>query len=93
MKPLMTPEKIRGVRDVTYDDHTARLNVYQTVSGSAYMKVYGWVIRVFYAGFDKVILVINEDHPYLEEIRVIAKELQGILPDTFEIELHVGIDL
>lgn len=89
----MTPEAIKGVRSVTYDDHTARLTVNQTVSGSAYMKVYGWVIRLYYAGFDKVIIVVNEDHPALEDVRQIALELKGILPEEFEIELHVGIGL
>lgn len=91
--PLWTPDKIQGVRDVYYDDHTARLVVNQKTSGSAYMKVYGWVIRLFYAGFDNVIVIVNEDHPNIEQIKDIIRELRGVLPTEFHTYLHVQLEV
>lgn len=91
--PIFKPEKIQGVRDVYFDDHTARLVVSQTVPGSAYMKIYGWVVRLYYAGFDNTIIILNEDHPCKEQIKEIVRELKGVLPNTFNIYLHVQIEV
>ena len=90
---IFTPEKIQGVRDVYFDDHTARLIVAQNVSGSSYMKVYGWVIKLFYAGFDNTIVILNEDHPHSDKIKEIIRELKGVLPKTFGVYLHVQLEV
>lgn len=90
---IFKPEKIQGVRDVYYDDHTARLVVKQGVSGSAHMKVYGWIIKLYYAGFDNVIVILNEDHPHIENVKATVRELKGILPETFHIYLHLELEV
>lgn len=91
--PIFKPEKIQGVRDVYFDDHTARLVVSQGVPGSAYMKIYGWVVKLFYAGFDNTIIILNEDHPHTDKIKDIVRELRGVLPDTFQVYLHVQLEV
>lgn len=90
---IFSPEKIQGVRDVYYDDHTARLVVKQGSKGSVHMKVYGWVIKLFYAGFDNVIVILNEDHPHIDNIKSAVRELKGLLPDSFNIYLHLELEV
>lgn len=61
--------KIKGVGNIQVaTDGTIIKDCFQTVSGSAYMKIAGFIIAMYNAGYTDIIIRLNRDHPYLQEV-------------------------
>lgn len=74
--------KIKGVGKIMVtEDNTIIKDCFQEVSGSAYMKIAGFVIAIHNAGYDKIIIRLNNNHPYLDEVVQQIETLSKYIPN------------
>lgn len=60
--------RIAGVGNVDIVNDVVYKTVEQNMLGSAYMKIPGQMIAIKQAGYDRIVLRVNRDHPYLSRI-------------------------
>lgn len=73
--------RVAGVSNVRFEGNTAIKTIRQVTKGSAYQKIPGQVIAMHNAGFNRIVLEINRDHPYMLRIEDQVSTLRNMIPN------------
>jgi len=77
----MKKHRVAGVGKIEIDGNTVIKDINQTVPGSAYMKIPGMVIAIHQAGYERTILRINKNNPYMMRIEDQVALLKKTIPN------------